>query len=110
MATKRPGITRPPVRPVVDLSALTIEERERLALAPVGTPGLDHLGLTDPDASDLLAPGPAYVAAAAAAQQQYLLWRMGRGSSLQDGDMATFARLLATVLQGQQGAAEGGGA
>lgn len=92
----------------IDLAALTIEERERLALAPVGTPGLDQLGLTDADAGDLLAPGPAYVAAASAAQQQYLLWRMGRGSSMQDGDMATFARLLATVLQGQAGAPGGG--
>lgn len=87
----------------IDLAALTIDERERLALAPVGTPGLEQLGLTDPDAGDLLAPGPSYVAAAAAAQQQYLLWRMGRGSDLQDGDMATFARLLASVL-GEQGA------
>lgn len=92
----------------IDLTALTIQERERLALAPVGTPGLDQLGLTDPDASDLLAPGPVYVAAASAAQQQYLLWRMGRGSALQDGDMSTFARLLASVLQGQPGEGEGG--
>lgn len=93
----------------IDLAALTIDEREALALAPVGTPGLDQLGLTDPGAGDLLSPGPAYVAAASAAQQQYLLWRMGRGAAMQDGDMATFARLLATVLQGQAGPIEGDG-
>lgn len=95
-------MARRATRPV-DLAALTIQEREQLALAPVGTPGLDQLGLTDPERSDLLAPGPNYVAEAAAAQRAYLLARMGGGGVLRDGDMATFARVLADVLQAAPG-------
>lgn len=41
--------------------SMTEEEREALLLAPVGTPGLEMLGLTEEDDSDLLHPGPSRV-------------------------------------------------
>jgi hypothetical protein len=54
---------------------MTTEERDALVMAPVGTPGLEALGLDDPEFSDLQNLGDGAKEKVRRLHAQYRAWR-----------------------------------
>lgn len=90
---------------------LATAERDALVLAPVGTPGLELLGLVDPDDANIEALGPH---AEARAAELWSRWHMGQAaqglgelaghmSGMTTEDKAGLLSVLAAALGGQDG-------
>jgi hypothetical protein len=73
---------------------MTIEERTRLILAPVGTPGLAELGLDDPEYADLANLGPRAIQEIAELQRAALVTRLSLGGGLGPSEAAALLGAL----------------
>ena len=73
---------------------MTVDERTRLILAPVGTPGLAELGLDDPEYADLNHLGPRAVQEIAELQRAALVTRLALGGSLGASEAAALLGAL----------------